>query len=387
MVVGFSNADAARDMLAHLVARGHRTIGFIGAPRAGNPQAVDRRRAYDAAVKKFELARAKTLAVECPSDIAAGGDALDRIVARHPDVTAIFAASEVRAIGALLRCQRRGLAVPERRRHRRLQRRAARRVPGAGAHDRARSAARDRTPRRADDRRPPGGPRIAVARGRPGLRDRGARERMKSRRAERWLALAPAAALFLGVALLPMAELVAMSVSQIQWREAQAHWSFAGAANYVRLARDGLFRAGVVEHGRIRARRRDAADDPRLRARAFDHARRLRGRVFYRTVFILPILVPGIVIGAIWKLMYSFDFGVLNQILGVLGVGARRLAWQHRRSALARGDRRRRLALDAVRASCCCWRASKACRRTSTKRRKRRRRERSCRSCATSRCR
>ena len=42
-----------------------------------------------------------------------------------------------------------------------------------------------------------------------------------------------------------------------------------------------------------------------------------RGRVFYRTVFILPILVPGIVIGAIWKLMYSFDFGVLNQMLGV----------------------------------------------------------------------
>ena len=37
-----------------------------------------------------------------------------------------------------------------------------------------------------------------------------------------------------------------------------------------------------------------------------------RGRVFYRTVFILPILVPGIVIGAIWKLMYNPDFGIIN---------------------------------------------------------------------------
>src|SRR5438034_9707900 len=45
-----------------------------------------------------------------------------------------------------------------------------------------------------------------------------------------------------------------------------------------------------------------------------------RGRVFCRTVFLLPILVPGIVIGAIWKLMYNFDFGVLNQILGLIGV-------------------------------------------------------------------
>src|SRR5439155_12345894 len=46
-----------------------------------------------------------------------------------------------------------------------------------------------------------------------------------------------------------------------------------------------------------------------------------RGRVLYRTVFILPILVPGIVIGAIWKLMYNFDFGVVNQMIGLLGIG------------------------------------------------------------------
>jgi len=39
-------------------------------------------------------------------------------------------------------------------------------------------------------------------------------------------------------------------------------------------------------------------------------------------VFILPILVPGIVVGAIWKLMYNFDFGVLNQMLGGLGLPA-----------------------------------------------------------------
>ncbi len=143
---------------------------------------------------------------------------------------------------------------------------------------------------------------------------------MKGRRVERWIALAPAAALFLGVALLPMAELVAMSVSHIQWREAQAHWSFAGVANYVRLARDGLFRAGVFNTVVF------ALGAVTLQmilgfALALLTSKALRGRVFYRTVFILPILVPGIVIGAIWKLMYSFDFGVLNQILGVLGIG------------------------------------------------------------------
>src|SRR4029079_17280562 len=45
-----------------------------------------------------------------------------------------------------------------------------------------------------------------------------------------------------------------------------------------------------------------------------------RGEALYRHFFLLPILVPGIVICAIWKLMYNFDFGVLNQMLGVVGL-------------------------------------------------------------------
>ena len=114
MVVGFSNRAAARAMMEHLVARGHRTIGFIGAATDGNPQAADRRRAYDDAVAGHGLADARTLVVECASEFGTGAQALLRIVERHPEVTAIFAASEVRAIGALLECQRRGWPVPGR---------------------------------------------------------------------------------------------------------------------------------------------------------------------------------------------------------------------------------------------------------------------------------
>jgi len=114
MVVGFSNHGAALAMLDHLVRRGHRTIGFIGAATIDNPQAADRRRAYDDAVDAHGLARAATLARECASSFGAGAAAVADIVAAHPDVTAIFAASEVRAIGALLECQRRGWAVPGR---------------------------------------------------------------------------------------------------------------------------------------------------------------------------------------------------------------------------------------------------------------------------------
>jgi multiple sugar transport system permease protein len=43
------------------------------------------------------------------------------------------------------------------------------------------------------------------------------------------------------------------------------------------------------------------------------------GRVLYRTIFILPILIPGIVVGAMWKLLLNFDFGLANQIIGLAG--------------------------------------------------------------------
>ena len=53
-------------------------------------------------------------------------------------------------------------------------------------------------------------------------------------------------------------------------------------------------------------------------------------------IFILPILIPGIVIGAIWKLMLNFDFGLINQALGLVGLGAARLAGRRRRRRCSR---------------------------------------------------
>jgi len=35
---------------------------------------------------------------------------------------------------------------------------------------------------------------------------------------------------------------------------------------------------------------------------------------------VLPILVPAVAIGSMWKLMYNYDFGVFNQALTALGI-------------------------------------------------------------------
>lgn len=142
---------------------------------------------------------------------------------------------------------------------------------------------------------------------------------MRTSTSSRWLTLAPALLLLAAIAVLPMFELFAMSVSHIEWREGRAAWRPAGLEHYVRVFNDGLFRAGILNTVVFAV---GAVGTQMVLgfALALMTTRVRRGRVLYRTVFLLPILVPGIVIGAIWKLMYNFDFGVLNQLLGVVGL-------------------------------------------------------------------
>jgi multiple sugar transport system permease protein len=45
-----------------------------------------------------------------------------------------------------------------------------------------------------------------------------------------------------------------------------------------------------------------------------------RGKSFFVSLFLLPILLPPIVIGSIWRLMYGFDFGIFNYLLAFFGV-------------------------------------------------------------------
>jgi multiple sugar transport system permease protein len=140
-------------------------------------------------------------------------------------------------------------------------------------------------------------------------------------RSARWWTLAPALVLFALVALLPIGQLVAMSLAQIDWIGGKAQWRFVGLDQYARVLHDALFRAGIV-NTIIFAIAGVLAQMVLGFTLALMTTRVVRGRVLYRSIFILPILVPGIVIGAIWQLMYNFDFGVLNQITGLVGLPA-----------------------------------------------------------------
>jgi multiple sugar transport system permease protein len=135
----------------------------------------------------------------------------------------------------------------------------------------------------------------------------------------RRVALAPTVLVFVLLSILPLINLLALSLHDVRWQDGRAVWTSAGLSHYHQLGSDGLLRTGVfntlvfsvvavsiqVVLGFILA---------------WLVSRIHRGRVLYRTVFILPILVPGILIGAIWKLMLNFDFGLINDVLAMFGV-------------------------------------------------------------------
>jgi multiple sugar transport system permease protein len=132
-------------------------------------------------------------------------------------------------------------------------------------------------------------------------------------------ALAPAIVLFVGLSVLPILNLVAMSFHEVTWVQARAHWEPVGAKHFQALPDDQLFRAGLANTLLFAV---SAVTLQMLLGGllALCTSRIRTGRVLYRAVFVLPILVPGIVIGAIWKLMYNFDFGVINQLAGLVGL-------------------------------------------------------------------
>jgi multiple sugar transport system permease protein len=159
-----------------------------------------------------------------------------------------------------------------------------------------------------------------VVLGRRGSRRRArAKLRRSSDQVWRWLTLGPAIALLTGLTLIPLAELCVLSVNKVSWRNAHPVLQGVGLANYAGLPHDTLFRAGI-RNTIVFALVAVGFEVVLGLALALALSSVRRGRDLYVTVFMLPILLPGIVIGAIWALMYNPDFGIINASLAVLGI-------------------------------------------------------------------
>jgi multiple sugar transport system permease protein len=110
-----------------------------------------------------------------------------------------------------------------------------------------------------------------------------------------------------------------MSVSTIEFADGAARWTFAPAHNLALLAGDPVLPAAVV-NTLVFVVVAVAAEIALGLGLALLVARVGRGKGIARTAMVLPILVPAVAIGCMWKLMYNYDFGVFNQALVAVGL-------------------------------------------------------------------
>lgn len=111
-VVQIDNRAAARAMTARLIELGHERIAHIAGPR-GLSVARDRRKGYEEALTAAGIAPDRNLVHGDDFTEEVGYAAMTAILADAPEVTAVFAASDFAAIGAMAALRAAGRRIPE----------------------------------------------------------------------------------------------------------------------------------------------------------------------------------------------------------------------------------------------------------------------------------
>lgn len=111
--LGCDNAQGGRDLTTHLLQLGRRRIAFLGHATAHYPEFQERHRGYAEALAAHGLQADPDLQVDAETSEQAGHEAATRLLARGVAFDAVFAASDLIAIGAMQALAEHGLRIPE----------------------------------------------------------------------------------------------------------------------------------------------------------------------------------------------------------------------------------------------------------------------------------
>lgn len=136
----------------------------------------------------------------------------------------------------------------------------------------------------------------------------------------RFWTLGPAVILLLALTVFPMINLVRMSLSTIEFSQGRAIWSFTPLRNLELLVSNEIFLI-AIKNTLIFVVAAVSIEILVGFALALLVSGVSRGKGLLRTLMIIPILVPPVAIGSMWRLMYNFEFGVFNQFTNWLGIG------------------------------------------------------------------
>jgi LacI family gluconate utilization system Gnt-I transcriptional repressor len=111
MLVGFSHVDIGQAVARFLAARGHRHLALV---RAEDARAARRACAFCDTAQQLGLPPVVDIDVGGQRTLRSGRQAAARLLASHPEVTAVFCSSDLLALGVLTEARAQGAAVPQR---------------------------------------------------------------------------------------------------------------------------------------------------------------------------------------------------------------------------------------------------------------------------------
>lgn len=111
LMIGFSHFKAAAAATGHLIEEGYRRLGFIGARM--DPRTQRRFQGFcDTASRAGLFDESRVITTTIPSSVTLGAQLFADLIARAPDVDAVFCNNDDLALGVLFEAQRRRLDVP-----------------------------------------------------------------------------------------------------------------------------------------------------------------------------------------------------------------------------------------------------------------------------------
>jgi LacI family gluconate utilization system Gnt-I transcriptional repressor len=112
MMIGFSHFDASKAAISHLLDQGYRRIGFLGARM--DPRVQRRLEGYRAAMDEAGLFDERLIVTTAvPTSMTLGGTLFADLLAKAPNIDAVFCVNDDLALGALFECKRRHMSVPQ----------------------------------------------------------------------------------------------------------------------------------------------------------------------------------------------------------------------------------------------------------------------------------
>ena len=111
--VRIDDRRAAYDATSYLIKHGHRKIGMISGTKEDPIAGIPRVEGYGEALRDNGISYDEDFIVYGDFHYESGRIASDRLLTEHPELTAVFAASDEMALGVLSTAYARGLRVPE----------------------------------------------------------------------------------------------------------------------------------------------------------------------------------------------------------------------------------------------------------------------------------